>query len=253
MDIDWLTVFAQIVNFLVLVWLLQHFLYRPVIDAMDRREKRIADRLEEAQQREQTATQKARLYENKRFELEQSSKQRLQEAETAAQQHRVKLLEQSRDEIQQQRDQWQQQLQQEQQDYLRALRKNSVQAIQQTGRHILADLADTELEAQIIAVFLKRLTNMDDDLRQKLQNSASRVDISSAFDLDDATQNLITQIIHQQLNESATVKYKQSSDLVCGILLKAGDYQVSWNLENHLQMLDEQLQNALNGGTVSDA
>lgn len=253
MDIDWLTVIAQIVNFLVLVWLLQHFLYRPVIDAMDRREQRIADRLEQAEQRERTAEQKVQLYENKRIGLEQTREQRLQEVEVVAQEKHSVLLEQARNEIQQLRDQWQQQLQQEQQDYLKALRKTSVQAIQQTGRRILGDLADIELEAQIITVFLKRLVNMDDAMRQKLQDSDSMIHISSAFDLDVTTQNRITQAIHEQLNKSVTLEYSQSNDLLCGIVLKAGNYQVSWNMEDHLQMLDEHLQKILNNESISGA
>ena len=43
MTIDWFTVGAQIVNFIVLVWLLKRFLYKPVLAAIDAREKRIAD------------------------------------------------------------------------------------------------------------------------------------------------------------------------------------------------------------------
>ena len=42
MLIDWFTVGAQVVNFLILVWLLKRFLYRPILDAIDAREKRIA-------------------------------------------------------------------------------------------------------------------------------------------------------------------------------------------------------------------
>jgi len=45
MLIDWFTVGAQIVNFLILVWLLQHFLYKPILNAIDAREKRIAANL----------------------------------------------------------------------------------------------------------------------------------------------------------------------------------------------------------------
>ena len=35
MSIDWITVAAQIVNFLVLVWLLKRFLYRPILNGID--------------------------------------------------------------------------------------------------------------------------------------------------------------------------------------------------------------------------
>jgi F-type H+-transporting ATPase subunit b len=53
--IDWFTVCAQIVNFLVLVALLKHFLYGPILRAMDAREQTIADRLAEAEQRRHAA------------------------------------------------------------------------------------------------------------------------------------------------------------------------------------------------------
>ena len=42
MLIDWFTVIAQVINFLILVWLLKRFLYRPILNAIDAREKRIA-------------------------------------------------------------------------------------------------------------------------------------------------------------------------------------------------------------------
>ncbi|HMR03616.1 MAG TPA: F0F1 ATP synthase subunit B, partial [Candidatus Competibacter phosphatis] len=55
MQIDWFTVAAQIVNFLLLVWLLKRFLYRPVLDAMAARQQKIAAALEEAQAKTQQA------------------------------------------------------------------------------------------------------------------------------------------------------------------------------------------------------
>src|SRR5690625_1258947 len=48
MEVDWFTVIAQILNFLVLVWLLKRFLYKPVLNAIDEREKKIASELEDA-------------------------------------------------------------------------------------------------------------------------------------------------------------------------------------------------------------
>ncbi len=48
MLIDWFTVGAQVVNFAILVWLLKRFLYKPIIDAIDAREKRIALALADA-------------------------------------------------------------------------------------------------------------------------------------------------------------------------------------------------------------
>ena len=47
MLIDWFTVLAQIVNFLILVALMKRFLYGPLIAAIDAREQSIAARLAE--------------------------------------------------------------------------------------------------------------------------------------------------------------------------------------------------------------
>ena len=49
MLIDWFTVGAQAINFIVLIGLLKHFLYQPVLDAVDAREARIAGQLADAQ------------------------------------------------------------------------------------------------------------------------------------------------------------------------------------------------------------
>ena len=45
MLIDWFTVGAQALNFLILVWLMKRFLYKPILTAIDTREKRIAAEL----------------------------------------------------------------------------------------------------------------------------------------------------------------------------------------------------------------
>ena len=51
MLIDWFTVGAQVLNFVVLVWLMKRFLYRPILDAIDAREKRVAAELADADAR----------------------------------------------------------------------------------------------------------------------------------------------------------------------------------------------------------
>ena len=48
MLIDWFTVSAQVVNFLILVWLMKRFLYKPILHAIDAREQRIATELADA-------------------------------------------------------------------------------------------------------------------------------------------------------------------------------------------------------------
>ena len=59
MQIDWVTVVAQMINFLVLVYLLKRFLYGPIVKAMERREHAIAEQQQQVQ--EQLAEAERRL------------------------------------------------------------------------------------------------------------------------------------------------------------------------------------------------
>ncbi len=68
MPIDWFTVAAQVINFLILVWLLKRFLYKPILAAIDEREKGIAAQL---------ASAEAKKAERKRNETSFSTRTRL--------------------------------------------------------------------------------------------------------------------------------------------------------------------------------
>jgi len=70
MLIDWFTVGAQTLNFLILVWLLKHFLYKPILDAIDAREKRIVAELADADARkaEALSEREAFLKKNEQFD-----------------------------------------------------------------------------------------------------------------------------------------------------------------------------------------
>ena len=70
MLIDWFTVGAQIVNFLVLVWLLRRYLYRPVLAAIDAREQELAARRDAAAADRARATKEREEWQNRRRLLE---------------------------------------------------------------------------------------------------------------------------------------------------------------------------------------
>ena len=96
MTVDWITVSAQVVTFLILVWLLRRFLYRPVMDAMGRREARIGERLEEARVREQAAEREEHSYREQREALHRRREELLEQAKAEAQGEKKRLLDDAR-------------------------------------------------------------------------------------------------------------------------------------------------------------
>jgi F-type H+-transporting ATPase subunit b len=248
MQIDWITVSAQIVNFLILVWLLKRFLYHPVIDAMDQREQRIADKLDQAQQREREAAAQIQQYQDKANSLDQRSEQLLKQAGEQAEQEKQTMLEQARTDVAASREQWQLQVQQEKNDFLQKLRLQSAETVQLIARRALGDLANQSLEQQVIDAFIQRLESLDDDQRQALHDATGPVQVNSAFDLAPALRGKLTRAIHAQLAGEVDVNYAQVPRLICGIELGRGEQRLGWNLDDYMHKLSAQVEETLNPG-----
>ena len=97
MQIDYFTIIAQIINFLILVFLLRHFLYRPVIKSMDEREQKIISRLKEAEQKKKEAEQEAESYRKMLQELSDKRQEMNAKAAEEAQILETDLMKKARD------------------------------------------------------------------------------------------------------------------------------------------------------------
>ncbi|HOP36238.1 MAG TPA: hypothetical protein PL090_07925, partial [Syntrophales bacterium] len=118
MLIDWFTVAAQILNFLILVFLLKHFLYDRIIGAMDERERKIRGRLEDAEEKKREREEEAETYRRKNRELEDKRKEILDAARDEAEEKRKELVRQARENVESLRTQWRESLQREQESFL---------------------------------------------------------------------------------------------------------------------------------------
>src|SRR6185437_2066391 len=96
MLIDWFTVGAQALNFIILVWLLKRFLYKPVLNAVDAREKRIAAEIADADSKKAEAQKKRDEYQRKNEEYDQQRAALMSKATEAANDERQGLLDEAR-------------------------------------------------------------------------------------------------------------------------------------------------------------
>src|ERR1700734_781278 len=92
MLIDWFTVGAQVVNFLVLVLLLKHFLYKPIVAAIDAREKRIAAELADADAKKAAAQKEREEFQEKNRQFDDQRSSLLAKAQAEANAERERML-----------------------------------------------------------------------------------------------------------------------------------------------------------------
>lgn len=247
MQIDWLTVAAQVINFLILVYLLKRFLYRPVTDAMARREQRIADRLNQSREREAQAEHERDRLHQRLEQLEERRDEIMSQAREKAEQERQRLLDDARDESETTRQRWQQQAADEKDRFLEGVRRETTQGFAQLARRALTDLAEAELEQQMVRKFITRLDALDEDTRQQLASASAgkQIDVSTSFALDKAQRQRLSEAIQQQLGVESEIAYQESAQLLCGIELRAGGRRLGWTLADYFDDFQERIDNAI--------
>ncbi|MCL4859863.1 MAG: hypothetical protein KJZ93_10680 [Caldilineaceae bacterium] len=245
MLIDWFTIAAQIVNFLVLVFLLQRFLYGPIIKVMDEREQRIFARLKEAEQREAAAEEEAQQYRDERAELAERRRQLLAAAEEDAEAQRKEMLQAARDEVDTLRRQWRTAVEQEKDRFLTELRRRATHQVYTVARRALADLSDAELEQQMVRVFVRRLRDLDEAGRRALRPVASTgqrgLVVYSAFPLSERDCEEVLNTLHELTGAQPSVSFETEAGMVSGLELRSESHSVAWNLAHYLKRLEDDI------------
>jgi F-type H+-transporting ATPase subunit b len=248
MTVDWLTVGAQMLNFLVLVYLLKRFLYGPVVRAMARREEAIAERQREARQRKAEAEAEARRHREAREALEAQRERLLTRAREEADDLRRALEKDLRRETDEVRERWHAEVEREQAAFLRDVRRHAAEQFETLARKALADLASADLESQMARVLIERLGDLDGERRATLVRagaSGEPIRVRSAFDLPATVKRSLTSSLRDTLGAQAEVTYELADDVVCGVEIRAGGESLAWSLEGYLDTLERRLADGL--------
>ncbi len=252
MQIDWFTFGAQIINFLILVALLRFFLYKPIVEAMDKREEKIASRLEEAKEKREKAEEEAQQYREKQQELDQKRQEMLDEARDQAQEERQKLIEQVREEVDESRQTWQQAVQREKENFLRRLRDRASEQVFSVAQRALRDLANTDLEQQIIDNFMYEIDTLDEEAQEAIARGADHAyELHSAFDLSQTQREELNNTIKEKFGD-VELQYIIESDLICGVALVTEDRRIGWNVRDYLQSMQDHLETVLQEQAVQE-
>ena len=249
MNIDWFTFIAQIINFLVLVALLKRFLYRPIVKAIREREEKIAARFAEADDKQRVAEQEAESYRQQNRAWDQQRNAPLEEAKRNAEETRKHLLQEARDEVQQQRQEWLTSLAGQRDALVANIRARATTQVIAATRRTLHELAGVDLEERLAERFVSRVEGLDparcQELSRSLRGGQPPPEIRTAFKLTEDWRKRIRRVLRDKLDVELELKFKTSSDVLCGIELVAAGHKLGWSVNEFLAGLDEQIHAAL--------
>ncbi len=241
MLIDWFTVGAQALNFLILVWLLKRYLYKPILDAIDAREKRIAKELADADAKKAEAKRESDEFKHKNEEFDQQRAALLHKATDEVRAERRRMLAEARQAADALSAKRQETLRDDARNLSKAISSWTQQEVFAIARKALTDLATTSLEERLSEVFIRRLRELDGkakaSLGEALKTSSESARLRSAFDLPEAQRAAIQNALNETFSAEIHVRFETAPDLVCGIELTTNGQKIAWNFSSYLALM----------------
>jgi F-type H+-transporting ATPase subunit b len=248
MLIDWFTVIAQIVNFLVLVWLLKHFLYARILRAVDRREAHIATREAEADAKAKQASGQLALYQAGVRDFEQQREAMVAQAKREAEKQHAEMLEDARERVRSLETRWQEELDRERHAFLLDLRRRAATEIVAIARRAVADLACRDVQMCAIQVFLEKVRSLESAEWDRF--AQGELSIRSAIELPEDTRRQIQLAIEQRLDGAVRLRFERAPEIGLGLELCGNGWRIGWNSESYLEALEEDVSRALERGAA---
>ncbi|HNP37564.1 MAG TPA: hypothetical protein PKK10_17085 [Woeseiaceae bacterium] len=254
MSIDWITVVAQIANFLVLVWLLKRFLYRPILDGIDAREAEITRRMSEARKAQEKAQAAEAGYRKQQARLLADQDAMIEQALSATENERDTLLAAARAKLEQEQKEWHKHLERERHKFTAQLQRAGEETLLELTRKALHDLADDTLEEAIVRHVSKQLQVIAGELSHAAGDSTEAV--ASTRDALPEAARLRMQAEVEKLLPGMTLRFATDPQQAPGLILRVGGAQVAWTIDSYTDefdaLLDERTSARVSGRMQND-
>lgn len=242
MAFDGSTFVLEIVNFLVLVWLLKRFLYKPVLDMVERRRQAVDKTLQDAQEAREEARRLQAGYQAREAQWQQELAHRrlaLDEQLDVERDKRMKALEAELDAERRRRS--------SQEAHERATREQALQvrAAGQATRFaagLLTRLTGPELQSRILQALLEDFARLDDaqcDCLRKAAATAREVVVTSTAELPEVDRQHLRQALAAKLPTLPVLRFEQDPALVAGLRIGVGAWELDASLQGELRAFAE--------------
>lgn len=249
MEFDWTTFLLEIINFLILVWILKHFLYRPILDVIARRRAGVEKTLADARRIEAEATLLKQQNERRQAEWEvekEMAQARLQQELAAQREQMMVTLEAA---LAEERERRRVLDERQRHDFEHAAEKAGIAHGAAFAARLLSRLATPELEARLYGLLLEDLRGLRAEDKRALAEATAvpglQLQVQSAFALDESRQAELARALAEVVGEKTLpLKYHENPQLVAGFLVNIGPWVLHANIRDELQFFSGALRHA---------
>jgi F-type H+-transporting ATPase subunit b len=239
LELSWSTFLLEIINFLVLVWILKRFLYKPVLDVIARRRAGIEKTLADAESLHSEAQALREEYEQRLARWEDERRQARTQLQHEIEEERARRVEELQNLLAAEREKAQVI---EQRELAETLRNNETRALAHGARfasRLLEAASGPELETRLLELLLEELgalsTERLEALRDGFREPPDDVVITSAFPLADGARARLTGALKTALAIEVSPRFEEDSELLAGVCISIGSWTLGANLRDELK------------------
>ncbi len=242
MEINWFEIMFQIINFFILLFILQKFLYKPVINAMQQRQERIQKAQIEADEKMEEAKGLIVQYDSKIADIDEEERGILDQAREEAQDKKESLLVDYKKEAENKRTAYLKEIDDEKDHFANNLRKNLGENAVKIASHILDTISSKELEKEVFNTFITNLEHLNESIPDPTElKEADNLDLLSSRDLSKDEKVLIENTLKQQKINFKEINYEIDPDLILGYELNLETYTLHTNIRNYLEQVEKDI------------
>jgi len=238
MQFDLSTFILEIINFLVLIWILQRLFYKPLLEIIAQRKQFIDQSLADAKTTQQQAEQQLSLYQNRQNLWEQEKQAAINALHRQLEAERAAHLSQLSVDLKQERQKINVALSRKQHELELQAEKQALQNAAKFAGILLKQAAGPELEARLFAMLLEHVSTLPEACRLCLQTLDSKknvaIKVSSAYPLTNEQRHQLEQRLGAQINSPITFQYHQDAALIAGLRMDIGAWVLNANLQHEL-------------------
>lgn len=243
MELSWSTFVLEIINFLVLVWILKRFLYKPVLETIARRKAGIEKTRHDA---EALRAEAEKLQEQYQGRLADWSKERQEAREALAREieiERTKKLADMQSDLEQEMEKTRVAETRRQADALHKVEETALLQAAQFATRLLKQGAGPETEARLVDLVIDELNNLPAERLTAIRNSYEaiprKIEVVSAFALTGGHRKRLEQALAKLAGPEIPLQFEQNKELLAGVRITVGAWVLGANLRDELRGLAE--------------
>lgn len=242
MALNWTTFALEIINFLVLLWILKRFLYRPVMQTLAERRAGIERTLAEARATEAQAAAKQQQFESRLADWEQEKAAARRRFEIELDAERARQMEALAKVLATERERSAAQDAHRLDTQRRELATQASTEARQFASALFTRLAGPELEGQLVRFFIEELAALPEERLSAVragQNGNGQGILTSAFALTAAQRQQLSNAIDARLGKAIALDFVVEPNLLAGARLTLGAWQLDFSLAGELGIFAE--------------